>query len=930
MTSNISRSGLFDYTDHPEKLNKLAESSLSKFGEISSAANEKLKTYQREDDGSVFASRGDASRASGSLNAIKSTIQNEYKKIVDEPAIARVVIQHEDTKKVEIFYVCRSAPPSGIKNVLSYRSPLGRLAALEVGETYDLGEETGLRRYDEQDIFKVQHARYTPEWNGEAWDSRKTEYRDASSKKSITINSLLRLLEGVADTSEDPLARLLAADSQKENILQGVRRDIVEKLSLRDQPILDQYQDDIFRLPLQYSLLLLGPAGSGKTTTLIRRLGQKLDIESGLTEEERSLVKNLSDANKPHNTSWLMFTPTELLKSYLKEAFNREGIPAPDRNISTWDDFRYDLGKNIFKILYTPNFKSGFQYDPNTLTLIDGANDSTDIYNDFYAWMIADYAKELISTLEGRTTVGRLKDNKTLSDALNIAKKHLEDEKRILLFFRSMLDHKSEITRLNSGVVQEISTLMDQELRRELNANQNFLYEFSSILKSLTHEEDESNDDQDDTIAAIFDTEETSSETDLKKAQAAYRRVLLSLAQKTNENSKKTKSVQISALLKWLGERTPNDSVLSHLRSLAAEAKILSTLNKPLNSFFRSINSRYRKFRRLRQAENTWYNPDSALYKKIDATEFDVLTLTNLRVSYELLSSSDIFRNTSDSWLSILKPIKNHYVNQVLVDEAPDFSPLQLGCMKLLSHPQINSFFACGDFNQRLVSTGTKELDDLKNFLPGKTVEIRKINTPYRQSKRLYDFSLDVLKMIGAEAIESAPPKSMGTLERFSPILGERLKDAPLAEWIAERIVEIEEFLTLMPSIAILVPEEEYVRPIAQELQKALSERTSAIVQPCYEGQSKGNEKAIRVFDIKHIKGLEFEAAFFVALDKLESLYPELMGNYLYVGATRAATFLGVSYEHTLPTSVEIGLRQCFVSAWPRAGQDSSEPDGNE
>ena len=106
MTSNISRSGLFDYTDHPEKLNKLAESSLSKFGEISSAANEKLKTYQREDDGSVFASRGDASRASGSLNAIKSTIQNEYKKIVDEPAIARVVIQHEDTKKVEIFYVC--------------------------------------------------------------------------------------------------------------------------------------------------------------------------------------------------------------------------------------------------------------------------------------------------------------------------------------------------------------------------------------------------------------------------------------------------------------------------------------------------------------------------------------------------------------------------------------------------------------------------------------------------------------------------------------------------------------------------------------------------------------------------------------------------------------------------------------------------------
>ena len=46
---------------------------------------------------------------------------------------------------------------------------------------------------------------------------------------------------------------------------------------------------------------------------------------------------------------------------------------------------------------------------------------------------------------------------------------------------------------------------------------------------------------------------------------------------------------------------------------------------------------------------------------------------------------------------------------------------------------------------------------------------------------------------------------------------------------------------------------------------------------------------AIRVFDIKHIKGLEFEAAFFVSLDRLALLYPDLIGNYLYVGATRAA-----------------------------------------
>ena len=926
MASNISPSVLSDYTDHPEKLNKLAESSLNKFGEISSAASERLKTYQREDDGSVFASKGDASRASGSLSAIKLTMQDEYRQIAHEPAIARIVIQYADTKEVKIFYICRVAPPSGIKDALSYRSPMGRLASLEVGVLYDLGEETRVSQYDDRDFLKVQHATFTPVLNGESWDSCKTEYRDSVSNE-ITIYSLLRLLKGSAGSSEDILATVLAEESPTKNIEHGIHRDIVKTLSLRDQPILDQYQDGIFRLPLQYSLLLLGPAGSGKTTTLIRRLGQKLDIELGLTEEERNLVKNFSVANGPHNTSWLMFTPTELLKSYLKEAFNREGIPAPDRNISTWNDYRYDLGKNIFKILYTPNFKSGFQHVSDALTLIDGGNDSTGIYNDFYAWMIADYAKELISTLEGRKTIEKLKDNKTLSNILDIAKKYLEDEKKIFPFFRSMLDYKNEITRLHSNVIQKISDLMDQELSRELKANRKFLNEFSSIIKSLAHEEDEFSDDQDDTIAAILNAEEASSKTDLKKAQAAYRRVLLSLAQRTSENSKKAKSVQISALVKWLGKRTPSDSVLSRLRSLAAEAKVLGTLHKPLNSFFRSINSRYRKFRRLRQEKNTWYNPDSALRKIIDSTELDVLILTNLMISHELLSSPDIYRNTDDPWLSILQPISTHYVNQVLVDEAPDFSPLQLGCMKLLSHPQINSFFACGDFNQRLASTGTKSLDALEKFLPGKSVKIRKINTPYRQSRKLHDFSLEVLKMLGAEAIESAPPRSMETLERFSPVLGKRLKDAPLAEWIAERIIEIEKFLETMPSIAILVPEEGYVRPVAHELQKALRLRTSVIVQACYEGQSNGNEKAIRVFDIKHIKGLEFEAAFFVALDKLESLYPELLGNYLYVGATRAAKFLGVTYEHALPKSVKKNLGQCFVNAWHLTGQKSSEAD---
>lgn len=917
MSQDLHASELSDYIEDSEKFGKLAKSSVNKFTEISSIAKEKLETYRGTGAGNVFASHGDAARASGSLRTISTTIQDECLRVSQEPAIARVVIQYTDTKEIHVFYVCRCAPPSGVKDVLSYRSPMGRLAALAVGKTYDLGEETGVRKYNEQDIVKVQHATFIPVRKDERWDSRRTEYRDATSEASITIDSLLKLLESTAEDDGDILAIILAEESQKENITHGLRKDIVETLSLRDQPILDQYQDDIFRLPLQYSLLLLGPAGSGKTTTLIRRLGQKLDREQGLTDDERRLVENFSDVNKPHEINWLMFTPTELLKSYLQEAFNREGIPAPDRNITTWEVYKYQLGKDVFKILYTPNFESGFQYDPDVLTLIDGATDSINIYKDFYAWLIADYAKDIISALESRENVEKLKDDRTLALIFDLAQKHLQDGKRVSSFFRAILKYKSEISKLYDTTNKEINNIVDQELNRELKVYPKFLNELSSLIKSLAQGEGESADEQDDAVAADFEGEEEFfSTTDLKKARVEYRRILLTLSQKASSTSKRTKSPRSTALVEWLGERKPSELTLSSLRILAAEAKTLNSLSNPLNKFFRSINTRYRKFRRLRQSEKKWYNPDSALRKKINAAELDILILTNLTVSHDLLSSTDIYRDTSDSWLSILEPVKDCYVNQVLVDEAPDFSPLQLSCMKLLSHPQVNSFFACGDFNQRLASAGTKNFDDLKTILPGKAVDTREINTPYRQSKKLYGFSLDVLQMMKGVAIGSHSVKTAGLLEGFPPVIGEHLKGTLLAAWVAERIVEIEKLLGTIPSIAILVPEEDYVRPVAQELQKALSQKTSAIVQACHDGQAKGSEKAIRVFDIKHIKGLEFEAAFFVALDRLESLYPDLLGNYLYVGATRAATFLGVSYEDVLPKPVGTCLRQCFVNAW--------------
>ena len=83
----------------------------------------------------------------------------------------------------------------------------------------------------------------------------------------------------------------------------------------------------------------------------------------------------------------------------------------------------------------------------------------------------------------------------------------------------------------------------------------------------------------------------------------------------------------------------------------------------------------------------------------------------------------------------------------------------------------------------------------------------------------------------------------------------------------------------------------------------------------CREGQAVGQESNVRVFDIQHIKGLEFESVFFVGIDQLAKLQPALFDKYLYVGTTRAATYLGVTCQGIMPTAIE-SLRMNFCRHW--------------
>ena len=109
---------------------------------------------------------------------------------------------------------------------------------------------------------------------------------ETPSAAPITIVSLRALLRdaSVADGEEDILEQIFAQDRRTQNVLSGRPHKIIDKIALRDRPLLDEYQDAIFRLPIDTQVAILGPPGTGKTTTLIKRLGLKSDAATNTFE----------------------------------------------------------------------------------------------------------------------------------------------------------------------------------------------------------------------------------------------------------------------------------------------------------------------------------------------------------------------------------------------------------------------------------------------------------------------------------------------------------------------------------------------------------------------------------------------------------------------------------------------------------------------
>lgn len=897
-----------------QHIDHIADEVLQRFDSIAAAAKNKLQDGRKlGSDALASINTMTSGLAIHELDKINQANQESYLALAAEPAIARIVVAGRHGEE-RTYYICRTTPILGFPNFASYLAPVGKLASVAVGEDFTLPDGT---------IVQVlERAQLRPALQADGWDSHDTLV-EAENLGPLTIQSLRALLTEVTGNlgTEDLLGQLLAEETIRSNIISGRRRSVINKMGLRDQPILDRYQDEIFRLPLDNRLLILGPPGTGKTTTLIRRLGQKLDT-AYLDEGEKRLVEMVGTAQGlAHAHSWLMFTPTELLKQYLKEAFAREGVPASDLRIRTWQDYRRELARNAFGVLRTSTGGGTYVLKDGLPSLTTKAMDHPiQWFDDFNTWQHNAFVQDL------HEAATQLHDAKTPDvQSLGARLQHILEQAADSPWASTFGGLAAELPKVQAFVTgrkDATDTKIRAALNLQLNRNRSFLDELARFIDGLQQTQASDTDEQDD-----FDIDEEEDvavpRTGRAAALNAYMQAVRTQARAVAAKRTVSKSSRVGKIIEWLGDRGLSEADRAEVgASLLVQSNARRFVN-PVKRYLDGIPKRYRTFRRERQKADGWYEREGFEARDIHPLELDIVLLAILRTASDLICRPTVLREIDNPAWSSLQPVLNHYRNQILVDEATDFSPIQLASMAALANPRLRSFFACGDFNQRLTTWGARSVEDLKWIFAD--LGIKEITVSYRQSMQLNDLARAMIREVGGTDPKVSLPNHVDCAG-VAPALREHAEDIEtVVNWLADRIREIESFVGQLPSIAIFVNTEDDVAPVAEALNATLSEQNIQVIA-CHEGQAVGQESNVRVFDIQHIKGLEFEAVFFVGIDQLAAKHPELFDKYLYVGTTRAATYLGVTCRAALPPIIE-NLRTLFTQDWQAPGAPQADTE---
>jgi DNA helicase IV len=835
----------------------IANNSLSKMGDISNEASMQLASRQNNNALGVQNTFNNIAAVNNNIRRNQETILR-LRSTRDKPFIGKIKVSAVGNNPIE-FYITETGEAFGGLSLISIRSPMGALFSTDVGNKKDVCNK--VYTVLQKDVY----VRVGKDNNG-CWDARAEFY---FSNFADSVESLRGLL-GTTFSGILPIQG--AANSNGK-----LKRIVIDHIGFKENPMLDEIQDEVFRMDPNQAVLLMGPPGTGKTTTLIKKLGLNLDSKYSKLKKDKS---------------WYMFTPTELLKEYLKEAFNSQGISAPDQNLWVWGEFSSMVARNIFPILKTTT-RSGL------ILLRDGecymksiaSSDQIKLFDKFYNWQEKYFLTKLC---EKFVKIQQSEDE----DIVKIFKDISEtDFCKLEVLSKKILPIQNDIENKRKLIKKELDEFIAKVALKSIfnnnPPNKDTLSEYLGELQKYvqdelgdTNEEFNDNDEEDEDEVVNLSSKEIQ---DILKNYVFDSLKQLSVA----FVKKRTASKKCTIVGRYIDFETKvSDEDKLKIAGYITQKGGLTSFSNIKKSYKHGLVRRYQAFRK----ECTEFFVDNFDNGKISSSELDVLLLSYLKIAKSLGEADELQKK------ELLK-------SQIFVDEITDFSPIQISVMKNLLRSDAKSFFGAGDFNQRLTHIGISNEYEMEWAIP--KISIKKISVAYRQSNQLREF----LQYLINKEVTVEQPKYLD-MDGVKPVLERNLDtDDKRAKWLGERIKEIDASLDgKLPSIAILVNTEDEILPLATALNNFL-QNVNIQVLACVRGKI-GTNCSVRIFSIEYIKGLEFEAVFFVGIDELARKNEDLFDKYLYVGASRAATFLGITLtSNELPKKIK-GAEHLFGSRW--------------
>ncbi len=722
--------------------------------------------------------------------------------------------------------------------------------------------------------------------------------------------------EKIKDTKrrDELIEQINKATREKEEALNKMQSFIRKSAELRYQPVLDPWQEEVKRSFLfDATMAINGGPGTGKTTSLIQRM--KFLTDSSAIEDylPNLTIKQKEKLYNPNN--WIFYSPSELLKLFLKNNMSREGLLANDETVKVWEDQKRTLLKkyklinsetpNPFLVLRKRADEEFLPYDGKKLKQIIYA------FEKFYL----NHQNEKLTKLAS-IDIAPFKwknEGKSMQDYITRQEKALNLEGLLRLYFNIEENFSTEVKEYSkqfSKILNDSSASIMVELEKHsdtMEALENLFEKWKQETKEV--EEGEENIDIDENIDE--ENEQAEDEGDfyvilLRRIKSLVRKKALIKFDKKQRLTKREKALNEIVLDTYNIEKlTEFDSI----GQLAFFINYFERVTKGIRTnLIAEIPPLYKAFRKKALKDKTLpFN--MSLLKQIVEKEND----RNKRIHPQEQAFLIYFINSMIKRSHNVSKVKTSAINHpyfeayremckpvIGIDEATDFHLIDLLCMHSLGDVEISSVTYSGDLMQRLTSSGIRDWNELKSFIP--KFEVKELALSYRQSPTLLEIAQHLYQTATSHEAEYISYMDRDDKEP-KPLLYINEDESESIEWMAKRIIEIyKAYGNTIPSIAVFLPDEKQLQSFARDLGDIDELADVDIkVMACNNGQVLGDDNTVRVFSLDHIKGLEFEAVFFHNIDDVvHNSGTDLMFKNLYVGLSRASFYLGITCKEEL------------------------------